>query len=99
MGLGFLDELINSSTDMEAIIVDTRSAPGGHWNDAYYFVRLHQLAITYGVNSRSLGSGDLYDLASKPEIFEHFELALNALVANRESERVSPMSLYRRQML
>ena len=26
MGLGFLDELINSSTDMEAIIVDTRSA-------------------------------------------------------------------------
>ena len=83
MGLGFLDELINSSTDMEAIIVDTRSAPGGHWNDAYYFVRLQQLAITYGVNSRSLGSGDLYDLASKPEIFEHFELALNALVATR----------------
>ena len=81
MGLGFLDELINSSTDMEAIIVDTRSAPGGHWNDAYDFVRLHQPAITYGVNSRSLGSGDPWDLASKPEILEHFELALNSLVA------------------
>ena len=81
MGLGFLDELINSSTDMEAIIVDTRSAPGGHWNDAYDFVRLHQPAITYGVNSRSLGSGNPWDLASKPEILEHFELALDTLVA------------------
>ena len=81
MGLGFLDELINSSTDLEAIIVDTRSAPGGHWNDAYDFVRLHQPANTYGVNSRSLGSGNLWDLASKPEILEHFELALDTLVA------------------
>ena len=81
MGLGFLDELINSSTDVEAIIVDTRSAPGGHWNDAYDFVRLHQPANTYGVNSRSLGSGNLWDLASKPEILEHFELALDTLVA------------------
>ena len=81
MGLAFLEELIRSSTDMEAIIVDTRSAPGGHWNDAYDFVRLHQPAITYGLNSRSLGSGDPYDLASKPEILEHFELGLDALVA------------------
>ena len=81
MGLAFLEELIRSSTDMEAIIVDTRSAPGGHWNDAYDFVRLDQPAITYGLNSRSLGSGDPYDLASKPEILEHFELGLDALVA------------------
>ena len=44
-------------------MVATRSAPGGHWNDAYDFVRLHQPAITYGVNSRSLGSGDPWDLA------------------------------------
>ena len=27
--------------------------PGGHWNDAYPFVRLHQPAAFYGVNSRS----------------------------------------------
>ena len=81
MGLAFLEESIRSSTDMRAIIVDTRSAPGGHWNDAYDFVRLDQPAITYGLNSRSLGSGDPYDLASKPEILEHFELGLDALVA------------------
>lgn len=81
MGLGFLDELITSSTKVEAIIVDTRQAPGGHWNDAYDFVRLDQPAITYGVNSRSLGSGNPCYLASKEEILEHFALVLEALVA------------------
>jgi hypothetical protein len=80
MGMPFLDELIRSSTDVEAIILDMRAAPGGHWNDAYDFVRLHQPAETYGVPSRSLGSGG-GDLASKPQILEHFELALAELVA------------------
>jgi hypothetical protein len=81
MGMGFIDELIHSSTDTEAILLDTRAAPGGHWNDAYDFVRLHQPARTYGVNSRSLGSCDIMDLASKAEILEHYELALKDLVA------------------
>ena len=38
------------------IIVDRHHAPGGHWNDAYPFVRLHQPAAFYGVGSRPLGS-------------------------------------------
>lgn len=80
MGMSFLEELITSSTDVEAIIVDTRAAPGGHWNDAYSFVRLHQPALTYGVNSRTLGAGGP-DLASKALIFQHFELALQDLIA------------------
>ena len=80
MGMSFLEELIKNSSDIEAIIIDTRSAPGGHWNDAYSFVRLHQPALTYGVNSRSLGSGGA-DLASKSLILEHCELALIDLVA------------------
>ena len=75
MGMGFLDELINNSSEMEAIIVDRRDKPGGHWNDAYSFVRLHQPAGTYGVNSRSLGMGGP-DLASKSLILSHFEMAL-----------------------
>ena len=53
MGMCFLDELINNSSSLTAIIVDQRDKPGGHWNDAYSFVRLHQPAVTYGVNSRS----------------------------------------------
>ena len=75
MGMCFLDELINNSTSLEAIIVDQRDKPGGHWNDAYSFVRLHSPAVTYGVNSRPLGSGGM-DLASKSQILSHFELAL-----------------------
>ena len=80
MGMSFLEELITNSPSIEAIIVDTRSAPGGHWNDAYSFVRLHQPALTYGVNSRTLGAGGA-DLASKVLILEHYELALKDLIA------------------
>jgi len=80
MGMCFLEELITSSKDIEAIIIDVRAAPGGHWNDAYSFVRLHQPALTYGVNSRTLGAGGA-DLASKALILQHFELALKDLVA------------------
>merc|ERR1711890_20095 len=57
MGMSFLEELITGSPDIEAIILDTRAQPGGRWNDAYDFVRLHQPASTYGQNSRMLGCG------------------------------------------
>ena len=66
MGMGFLDEIIRNSRKLEAVIVDIRDKPGGHWNDAYPFVRLHQPALTYGVNSRTLGVGGA-DLASKSQ--------------------------------
>ena len=79
-GLGFLDELILNSDNLEAVIVDKRDKPGGHWNDAYSFVRLHQPASTYGVNSRSLGVGGP-DLASKSQILAHYESALTDLLA------------------
>ena len=93
MGMCFLDELINTSSSLEAIIVDQRDKPGGHWNDAYSFVRLHQPAVTYGVNSRPLGSGGK-DLASKSQILSHFELALADLVA---TGRVTFLSQCRHQ--
>ena len=80
MGMCFLDELINNSSDLRAVIVDKRDKPGGHWNDAYSFVRLHQPAGTYGLNSRSLGAGGP-DLASKSQILSHFELGLRDLLA------------------
>ena len=80
LGMGFLDELINNSSDLRAVIVDKRDKPGGHWNDAYSFVRLHQPAVTYGLHSRTLGVGGA-DLASKSQILSHFELGLADLLA------------------
>jgi cation diffusion facilitator CzcD-associated flavoprotein CzcO len=37
-GMAFIDSLIDE-TDAQVVMVDRRSAPGGHWNDAYPFVR------------------------------------------------------------
>ena len=53
-GLSFTDSLL-SEADVEVTIVDTRPAPGGHWVDAYPFVRLHTPSAIYGVNSLALG--------------------------------------------
>ena len=33
LGLGFLDEIIRNSEDIQAIIVDVRDKPGGHWSE------------------------------------------------------------------
>ena len=52
-GMSFLEELISSSRDLTAVLVDCRPGPGGHWNDAYSWVRLHQPSLIYGLNSRS----------------------------------------------
>ncbi|NKM28210.1 NAD(P)-binding protein [Rhizobium laguerreae] len=73
VGLAFADTLLSEKSDVELTITDRRAQPGGHWNDAYSFVALHQPSAFYGVNSLSLGSGlrdthgankGLYELAS-----------------------------------
>ncbi len=78
--LSFLDVLLSES-DAKVVIVDRRDAPGGHWNDAYPFVRLHQSASFYGVNSRQLGpkrtsdqdpTGPKYELSTKSEILHYY---------------------------
>ena len=80
MGMCFLDELINNSSSLEAIIVDQRDKPGGHWNDAYSFVRLHQPAAFYGVNSRPLGNP--LDLSTRDEILACAGCRLEATFLN-----------------
>lgn len=60
-GMAFTDELLAHS-DATITIVDRRHAPGGHWLDAYPFVRLHQPSAFYGVSSVALGQ-DAIDLA------------------------------------
>ena len=33
LGVGFLDEIIRNSEDIQAVIVDVRDKPGGHWSE------------------------------------------------------------------
>ncbi|HXZ94179.1 MAG TPA: NAD(P)-binding protein [Burkholderiales bacterium] len=54
-GMAFADALVSTS-DADIVMLDRRHAPGGHWNDAYPFVRLHQPSLMYGVNSTPLGT-------------------------------------------
>ena len=56
VGMAFADSIYTETTATMAI-VDRHHRPGGLWNDAYPFVRLHQPSATYGVSSRPLGSG------------------------------------------
>lgn len=85
VGLAFADTLL-AETDAHITIVDRHGKPGGHWNDAYPFVTLHQPSAFYGVNSLPLGSGlkdtvglnrGLYELASGPELNGYFERVMN----------------------
>ena len=81
MGMAFTDTLINES-DASVIIVDKHHRPGGHWNDAYPFVRLHQPSAFYGVNSKKMGNdaidqvgwnAGLFELASGAEVCAYFD--------------------------
>lgn len=83
--MAFADTLLSES-DARIVMVDRHDRPGGHWNDAYPFVRLHQPSAFYGVNSRELGSGSkdavglnqgLYELASGAEVVDYFEQVMN----------------------
>jgi len=55
-GMAFTDALLSHS-DATVTLVDRRHAPGGHWIEAYSFVRLHQPSAFYGVSSVPLGRG------------------------------------------
>lgn len=56
MGMAFTDALIDHA-DVQVALVDRRHAAGGHWQDAYPFVQLHQASLFYGVASTVLGTG------------------------------------------
>jgi hypothetical protein len=81
VGMAMADTLA-AETSARIVIVDRRARPGGHWNDAYPFVRLHGPSVTYGVNSTPLGSGridavglnaGLNELASGAEICAYYD--------------------------
>lgn len=87
-GMAFVDALV-AEQDCDVLIVDRRHAPGGHWLDAYPFVRLHQPSANYGVNSRALGNDRIdtagpnagyYERATAPEICEYFARVLDEVL-------------------
>jgi cation diffusion facilitator CzcD-associated flavoprotein CzcO len=53
-GMSFLDSLLthhHAAESLSVVVVDKHSKPGGHWNDSYPFVTLHQSCANYGVES------------------------------------------------
>lgn len=81
MGMAFTDALIDHA-DVHVTLVDRRHAPGGHWQDAYPFVQLHQASLFYGVASTLLGSGavqtsgpeaGLHERARRSEIQSYYD--------------------------
>ena len=52
--IAFIDTLLTRHPSTKIVLVDKNPIPGGHWVNAYGYVRLHQPSIVYGVASRQL---------------------------------------------
>lgn len=101
-GMAFVDTLLQE-TDADIIMLDKRHAPGGHWNDAYPFVRLHQPSMSYGVASRPLGrdrkdetgtNQGFYELASGAELNHYYHALMEETFLPTGRVRFFPMSEY-----
>jgi hypothetical protein len=84
MGMAFTDALIDHA-NVRVALVDRRHGVGGHWLEAYPFVRLHQASAFYGVASTLLGGGrlqqngpeaGLQERATRSEICAYYERML-----------------------
>ena len=102
MGMAFADTLLTES-DADMVIVDRHAKPGGHWNVAYPFVRLHQPSSFFGVASRELSRFEkdkvgfnkgLYDLASGAEVSAYFDDVMQQTLLPSGRVRYFPMSDY-----
>ena len=101
-GMAFADTLVQES-DAHITLVDRHAKPGGHWNDAYPFVTLHQPSAFYGVNSLDLGANrkdtfganqGLYELASGPEVSAYFDRVMNQTLLPSGRVSYHPTSNY-----
>jgi hypothetical protein len=89
-GMAFVDSLIHNA-DVHVALLDRRHSAGGHWLDAYPFVRLHQASEFYGVVSTPLGKGErqadgpeagMYLRATAPEIVVYYARVLESMVTS-----------------
>ncbi|WHZ11620.1 MAG: hypothetical protein OJF60_002059 [Burkholderiaceae bacterium] len=101
-GMAFTDALLDHS-DATVTIVDRRHAPGGHWIDAYPYVRLHQPSAFYGVSSVPLGhdapdvagtNAGYYELAGADEIRAYFAQVMQRRFLPSGRVRYFPSSEY-----
>lgn len=88
--MSFVDTMLTSTKSATFIIVDKHAHPGGHWNIAYPFVKLHQPAGFYGVESEPLGNIDPKtgyemldptDLSSKQEMLAYYARVMDKFIA------------------
>ena len=102
LGMTFADQLLTES-DASMVIVDRHHMPGGHWNDAYPFVRLHQPSAFYGAGSRQLGSNRIdefgfnrgyFELASGTEVLSYFDRLMRERFLPSGRVQYLPMSEY-----
>jgi len=100
ISMAFVDTLL-SDTTAQVVMVDPHHRPGGHWNEAYPFVRLHQPAAYYGVDSRELGQGTkdrvglnagMYGLSGGAELLAYFDQVMQQRFLPSGRVRFLPMS-------
>lgn len=101
-GMAFADALV-AAGDADIVMVDQRHSPGGHWNDAYPFVRIHHTSACYGVNSTMLGTDSIdrnganagmYERASGVAICAYFQQVLDNVLLPSGQVRFFGMSDY-----
>jgi hypothetical protein len=102
MAMAFVDALIENP-EVDVIMLDRRYAPGGHWQDAYRFVQLHQPSANYGVNSTYLGQDQIeisgpehgmYERASGAAICSYFDEIMRKRLLASGRVRFFPMCEY-----
>ncbi len=100
--MAFVDTLLGE-TDARVVMVDRYHRPGGHWNHAYSFVRLHQPSAFYGVCSRELSdwtkdetgpNSGSYRLASGAEVLGYFDQVMQQRFLPSGRVRYFPMCEY-----
>ena len=101
-GMAFADVMIKES-NARLVMVDRHQSPGGHWNDAYPFVRLHHPSHYYGVHSRPLGdlsvqhaglNKGLLHMASGAEVASYYDKIMQQDLLPTGRVQYFPMSNY-----
>lgn len=104
VGLAFADTLLDEDPDCHITLVDKHARPGGHWNDAYSFVALHQPSATYGVNSMELcpdrvdehgHNAGMYPLAKHSEILAYYSKLMTERMIPSGRVSYHPLAEYR----
>ena len=83
--LAFVDTLLTELPETKVILIDKKEYPGGHWINAYGFVRLHQPSRFYGIASSKLEGDSIPPFkhrANKQEILDYFKRFVDAKIAS-----------------